>query len=267
MREDAPAEVYAAVASARAADRDRELRLSFLLEARDQEVEQRQQLLEKRLRVRNRFEIGGDGRIGAGELAQPFDVVRIRQKAHVEDQIGVERDPVFESERDDGNAQPARVGPGERRADPFLQLPERHARGIPHRARAVAQRGERGALRDDRVGESDAVVAERMAPARLAVAADQRLVVGVEEQHLRPQTVRHELVERGERVAVRSDVRTSIASAARVNPGLVGERDETAREDRRRIVEAAEPEILEGFHCLTLARARQARYDDETAHR
>src|SRR6202034_3592615 len=103
-------------------------------------------------------------------------------------------------------------------------------------------------------------------PARLAVPADQRLVFGVEEQDIGALSRGVELVDRGDRVAERSQ-RPHVQRQRRIGvPGLFGERDEGPREHGRSIVEAGEAEVLERFHGLALARARQPRYDDETAH-
>ena len=155
---------------------------------------------------------------------------------------------------------------GERRRDAVLELAQRQPRGIPHDVGPVAQPGEGRALRGDRFAETDPVLAERMAAARLAVAADQRFVLGVEEQHFGLEARCGQLVERGDRIAERAERAHVERERGIAVARLGGERDERAREDGRRVVQAREPEVLERFHRLALARAREPRYDDETPH-
>ena len=95
-----------------------------------------------------------------------------------------------------------------------LSWPSVNRRRVPHEVGAVAQRGERSAFGGDRFDQADAVLAERVAAARLAVAADQRLVVGVEEEHVGRDAVAFEASIAPTASPNGPSVRTSSASAA-----------------------------------------------------
>jgi len=138
--------------------------------------------------------------------------------------------------RKDGHPQTPRAGASERRADAVLELAERQPGGVPHDVRAVTHRGERRALGGDRFAEALAVLAEGVAAARLAVAADQRVVLRVQEQHLGPEAGFGELLDRGDRIAERPE-RANVQRKRRVDvPRLLRERDKRTREHGRRVV-------------------------------
>ncbi len=95
----------AAVPTAGAADRDREVRLPFALVRRERELEQPAQLLEERLRVGLAEHVVAHGRVAAVERAQLLDPVRVREEAAVEDEVDVERQPVLVAEAHDADLQ------------------------------------------------------------------------------------------------------------------------------------------------------------------
>ena len=86
-------------------NRNRQLRFPLLDKLRNQEIEHRFGMLQKGPRLRKAVEILGDRGVGAREIAQLLDIVRIRQEAHVEHEVGVERQPVFVAEGDEGYVQ------------------------------------------------------------------------------------------------------------------------------------------------------------------
>ena len=105
-----PRDVHRAMATAGAADRKRQLRLAFGPRARHDEVDQREQPVEKRFEVGRRLrDTRATSAIVAVERAQRELVVRVRQKAHVERPVGIERHAELEAERDDRRVACARA--------------------------------------------------------------------------------------------------------------------------------------------------------------
>ena len=108
--------------------------------------------------------------------------MRIREKAHVEHQVGIAHRPVFEAKALERDGQPT----APRRQHLVGQLASQHRRskpgGVDHHVGAPAHRRQQLALSLDALRDV-AARRERMAPARLLVARQQRLLVGVEEQH------------------------------------------------------------------------------------
>src|SRR5579863_5744533 len=90
MRRKLVGEIHGAMPAARAADADREVRFAFAQKARNQIIDEAEQLGLERLRLGRCFEVGDDARVRAGERAQLFDVVRVRQEPYVEDEVGVQ---------------------------------------------------------------------------------------------------------------------------------------------------------------------------------
>ena len=122
-----------------------------------------------------------DPRVEPGQRAQLGLPVRVGEEAHVERQVGVARRAVLVAERAERHGEPARrlllqhlvgdLAPQRRRAQP---------RGVDQRVGQLADRRERLGLAADAV-DHVALGRERVAPARLLVAREQRLVVGAEE--------------------------------------------------------------------------------------
>jgi len=66
-----------------------------------------------------------------GELAELGDVVRVLHEPDVEDEVGLERDPVLEAEADQLDREAVRIGRlAEPVEDPLAQLAERQVRGV-----------------------------------------------------------------------------------------------------------------------------------------
>ena len=218
----------------------------------------------------NRLEELDDRPIAAGPLAQPGDEVRVGQEAHVEDEVGVERQPVLEAEAEERHRQAPRARRAERAGHEGLaQLVHVHVRRVDDLV------GECGGLRQPRpllahALERRPVPRQRMRPARLAVAPHQRGLAGLEEDQRRlqaghrPQRLEHarELLEQRALAHVDDDRRLL---DLRVRPQRqLGER----RQQRdRQVVDAEVGEILERAHRLRLAGAGQAGQDDEAVRR
>src|SRR5271165_375010 len=103
-------QIHGTMAAAGAADADRQVRLAFADEQRDEEVDEAVELAFERLDVRIALEKLDHGRMRAGERAQLVDVVGIGKKARVEDQIGVQRHAVLVTESHHRDGEHAGLG-------------------------------------------------------------------------------------------------------------------------------------------------------------
>src|SRR4030095_5616385 len=92
---------HRAVSSSGTPDRDRDVALALALVERHQEIEQFAKSANGIPRLLALFQVFDDRLIVAGQVFQFRDEMRVGQETHVEDQIGVQRDPVFEPEADD----------------------------------------------------------------------------------------------------------------------------------------------------------------------
>jgi hypothetical protein len=146
-----------------------------------EEVQQRVQALVERVELAVARDVLGDARIVAGQRAQLGDVVRVGQEPHVEGEVGVAHLAVLEAERRERDRQRLRRARQHLAADAPPQRRGAHARRVDDEVGPVAQRRQRGALGGDARRHLPGR-GERMAPARLLVARQQRLVVGVEEE-------------------------------------------------------------------------------------
>ena len=87
--------------AARAADADNNLAFAFLAIMRDKKLQHIEQFRQERLRFRPFHHIIVNIRILARIRPQMLDIMRIRQKANIKDQISIDRNPIFKSEGDD----------------------------------------------------------------------------------------------------------------------------------------------------------------------
>ena len=149
------------------------------------------------------------------------------------------------------------------------ELVHARVRRVDDARRARAQRRQALALDADAVEHREralvpALRRQRVRAARLAEAAQERLVARVEEEDLQValpagleqlQHVAH-LAEEGAHAHVDAE------RDAR-HPAALAERDGLRREQRRQVVDAEEPEVLERVQRLRLARAREPGDDDD----
>ena len=185
--------------------------------------------------------------------------MRVGEEPHVEQQVWVASRPVLEAEALERDRQPPR---GARRQQLVGELAAQHRRGqtgrVDHDVRPATQRPQELALAGDAVGDA-ALGRERVAPARLLVARQQRLLVGVEEQHPMGDAGRPEVVEhRGQalEVAAAADVgddRRVLHLRARVHEQV----HERADHLRGQVVHAEVALVLERGHRGRLAGARE----------
>ena len=173
---------HRAVAAAGAAQRDGQVGLAFAAVVRQQAVEQRGQLGEKR----RESGIGRDEAIhdlvAPGERAQVRLVMRVLQEAHIEHQVGLARQPVAVGEGGHADGHLRAAAPREMSGQDPAQLRRRERRGVDHQVGPRPQRHQQIALGGDPVDDRPAV-GERMAAAGLGVAAAQDAVLAVEEDH------------------------------------------------------------------------------------
>src|SRR5215470_11618324 len=89
---------YRPVLPAGAAERDRQVALAFADIMRQQINQKVGDAVHKLDRLRERPDISSYRRIAACQMFKPRNVIRVREKPDIEDQIAVIRDPVAESE-------------------------------------------------------------------------------------------------------------------------------------------------------------------------
>jgi len=192
-------------------------------------------------------------------------VVRVGQEAHVEGEVGVARGAVLVAEGVEGHRQaPGRVRDEHLGGELAAQHGGAQAGRVDAELGAVAQALEQRALGGNPGGHA-ARRRERVAPARLLVTRQQRLLVGLEEQHTAAQPQRREVVEhRGQRLEEVAAAHVGDDGGALDLRSLVHEElDERADHLRRQVVHAEVAGVLEDVHGGRLAGAGVARDDDE----
>ena len=148
--------------------------------------------------------------------------------------------------------------------DPPPQLAAGQVAGVHHHVGALAQRRQQLALGPDPVDDPP-FRRQRVAAAGLLVAVEQRLLVGLEEEHRRLQAVGLEVVEHLQQVvevlaaAHVGDDRGALDAAALVAEELA----EAADHPRRQVVDAEVAAVLEGGDRLRLAGAGVAGDHDQ----
>ena len=205
----------------------------------------------------------------AGERPQVRLVVGIWQEPDVDQQVRVARGAVLEPEALERDREPS-GGPG--RQHLVCELSPQHRRGqarrVDHDVGALAQPGQQRALARNAVGDA-AARRQRMAPARLLVARQQRLLVGLEEQDPVKDAQLAQIVEdRGEalEVAAAAHVRDD-RRALHLGPLVHEQLDQRADHLRWEIVDAEVARVLERGHRRRLAGTRKAGDHDEIGQR
>ena len=120
---------HAAVLAAGAADSQRQVALAFSRVTATDEVDQLDVPVEELPRAGLGEHVVGDRSLLPRQVLQLGNPERVRQEAHIDDEIGVQRQPVLVAERDDGQrAPPLGAAVLERVLDLPPQLVHRHAR-------------------------------------------------------------------------------------------------------------------------------------------
>src|SRR5215210_6225691 len=245
------------VAAARAPDRHDQVGPALADVLRQQVVEQRDRAAVELVEPAVAGDVVDDPRVEAGQHAELRLVVRVGQEAHVEGEVSVARRPVLVPEGREGDREPSRrlrleqlvgdLAPQHRRAQPAR---------VDDRVGELADRRERLGLAADAVDQV-ARGRERVAPARLLVPAEERLVVGAEVDHAVRDLVRAQRLdhprEAAEELAAALvgddgrplDLRAVVHEQPRQRPDHLG----------RQVVDAEVARVLEDVHRGRLARA------------
>jgi hypothetical protein len=256
---------HRAVAPARAADRDREIRLALALIGRHQEFEEAFEPLQQLVTLGVLHDEVAHARITPVERSQLVDEVRVGEEADVEDEIGVDRDPVLEPERHQRHRQSrSGLGCSIQLDQQLLELVDVHRRGVDDAVGDLAHVRQGLALGTDGL-QHVAVAAEGMSTSRLVVAADERFVARLDVQHLdgvAAGTERRDRVEEMLQVFALADVDAE-RDTVDLLLGAGDEVGEDRDQRRRQIVDAVEPHVLEALDRIALAGAADAGDDDE----
>jgi hypothetical protein len=168
------------MAAARAADRNRQMGLALADEARQQKIDETVQLAFERLRFGDGVKKRDDFRMAAVERLQLRHVIRVRQEADVEDEIGVQWNAVLETERDHRNRHRICIRRTSHSvAEFFFKGGERERRCVDDDVRRIAHRLQLLALGDDAV-DQPAAVRQRVLAARLGKTPHEYFITSVE---------------------------------------------------------------------------------------
>ena len=212
------------------------------------------------------IQVAHDLRVASRVRPQRRHEMRVGQEPDVEQQIRIDRDPVFEPEaenRDDqlGAWRRARRDAGE----DVTQLVDRHLRGVQHVIGELPDGPHRGALLADPF-DRRAIGRERVRPARFAEAAHQRGLRRFEKDQdgiesfagLEPPVDPGKLPQQFSLADVHHDGR-----ARNLRAGAQRQLREHRKERHRQIVDAEVAEVLERPYRLRFAGPRQPGEHDE----
>src|ERR1700694_1915304 len=158
-------DVNRAMASAGAADADRQVGFSLSQELRQKKIEKMVQFFLELLHFFGAAQVGDHRGVAARQRFQFRHVVRVRQKAHVENQICIKRHAVFVSERHHRYTERALLGDAANGVgELFLEGGQRQRRGIDDHVRGVAYRLELLALCRDAFADPPASRQRVLAP-------------------------------------------------------------------------------------------------------
>jgi len=174
------AEHDGAVFAAGAADGDGQVAFAFADVMRDEVSEQTFDAAEKFSALGKRADVLLDFGILAGVAAQGGDKVGVGQKANVENEVGVRGNTVFVAEADDGDQHGAVVGIFEALGDEVAKLVDVELGGVDHYVGEFADGLHEGAFVVETFAHRQGF-AEGMRAARFAVAAEKRVVAGIDE--------------------------------------------------------------------------------------
>ena len=258
---------HAAVLPARAADADRKRIAPLGGVLRQEKIDHVGELGEEIFRHVAAQDVFLHLGVHAAHGAELFDVKRVRQKAHVEHEVGVDRDAVLEAEGHDVDENVApRAAVGKILADALLQHGEREARRVDDEVCALAHGGEQLALAAHGLGQGAAALGlQRVRPARLLVAAHDGAFRRLNEQNAVVHAHAPKLPERGKQLGkalLTADVRHErdlFIPSARGKAQL----GKLRQQCRGHIVHAVKVQILQHVGRAALAAAGQARYDQK----
>src|SRR5579871_497455 len=201
-----------------------------------------------------------DLRAVAGESAQRLHVVRVGEKPHVEDQVGVDGYPVLVAERRDAHDEGARAARADVRIRQLLaQLAGAERARVDDLVGPLLERLEPPPLAPDPVEHA---APQRMLAAGLLEAADQDLVRRLQEQNLKRDA---HAAEAGERRVERVEELAAAHVDHERHPadpalGFLDDLGKLRDQRGRQVVHAEEAQVFEGMHCLRFTRPAQSRH-------
>src|SRR5262245_16258926 len=246
-----------------------QVRFALALVQGEEEAEQVFDLGEQRAAVLERHHEFVHGRIAAVEALQTVHEMGIREKAHVEHEVGVVRRAVLEAEGHERDLErvPSPLG-AVGLDEPLLELMHGQPGGVDDAIRALAQVAEGPSLGADAF-EDAPLAGQGVTAPRLLIAPHQGLVRRFQEEHLRlvplPAQFGERLQQMGE-IAALPDVdaeRDHSDVAARVDAQLGEGRDEGGGQ----VVDAEVTEVLETLDGEAAPGARHAGDDHEPERR
>src|SRR6476661_8253808 len=257
------------VLATRAADGDRDVAAALADVAVDHRVEQAAGPAQELVGALLPHDELADRRVPSGQGPQLGDPVRVGQEAHVEDDVGIERQAVLEPERHDGDAQLDAAVAREERGQLGAQLVHVEARAVDDDVGGRAQVEEQLALALDAV-EEPAVTLQRVRAADALETPHEGLVGRVEEHEAgslapgagRPDGVR-ELGEPPPGADVDDDGDLLQVCLGVARPGLVAQLGEMAEQLGRQVVDDEPAQVLEDVGGRAAAGAAHAGDDDD----
>ena len=249
---------------ARAADRDRQVRLALAPVEGQEELQQVPEPLEELAALGVLEDELVHPLVAPVERPEPGDEVRVREEADVEDQIGVVGDAVLVPEGDQRRRQPRAGLPRPVELDELvLELVDGERGRVDDPVGDLPELGQRLALGADAV-EDVAVRRERMLAPRLVVPAHQRLVARLQEEHLHRVVAATQLAEplhqmRQVLAFPHVDPERDVPDVSRRPRRQLGERRD---QGRRQVVDAEVADILEALDREALAGAAEPGDDD-----
>ena len=175
LRQRAPyrfGEHHGTVPSACAAERDRQVAFPFPDIVRNQKIKQAFDAAQKFARLRERPDVARHALVLAGKTPQLRNKMGIRQKAHIENQVGVHRHAVAIAETHERNQQRLLPARAETLRDELAEFVNIESRCINHEVRDFPDGRHQLAF----LAKADAhglVMAERMRPTRFTKPAQQ----------------------------------------------------------------------------------------------
>lgn len=174
------------MSAAGTADGYNELALALLAVKRDKIIKQVAELRFESPRLVPLENIVPDGRFKPRVLLQLLNIERIRQAAHVEHQIGIVRNAVFEAERHAVNLERVARIVEKHFADSVLAVGRGHMRAVDNIIRYALCGLENTALRSQGIVYGAVIFIEQrvLAPC-LLISADKHIIRGIDKQQLR----------------------------------------------------------------------------------
>ena len=257
-----------------AANSDGQVALALAFEARNRKLQQVGDLGQQLLRLGLAQDEVTNAGVGSWDRLQLGNEEGIVQKPHVEDQVGVHRRPVFEPERDKARVHPrcpSGTGP-EDVEDRAAEIVHAEAGGVEDARGARAQRRQPLALESDareHVGRGVGLrrSRERVRAPRAGEAAEQGGVRRVQEQNRELAARRNDGVDDATDVVEEAAHADVDAEGHPPEPALLERLDGGGQHQGRHVVDAEEPEVLQGVQRRRLARPGHAREHHDQGRR